>query len=86
MRQALLKAVEVIDRAPVLTELEAVLEDCLRLIAPRGKASAARELLEGWWWPRICRALQEGGGTISILELEAKLDDIRDAMKRDALP
>jgi hypothetical protein len=86
MRQALLKAVEVIDRAPVLTELEAALEDCLRLIAPRGKAPAARELLEGWWWPRICRALQEGGGTISILELEAKLDDIRDAMKRDALP
>src|SRR5258708_4817135 len=30
--------------------------------------------------------LQEKGGTISILELEAKLDDIREAMKRDALP
>jgi hypothetical protein len=30
--------------------------------------------------------LQEGGGVISILELEAKLDDIREAMKRDALP
>jgi hypothetical protein len=50
------------------------------------KSSLARELLEGWWWPRICHALQEGGGTISILELEAKLDDIREAMKRDALP
>jgi hypothetical protein len=86
MRQALLNSIEIVDRAPVLTELEAALENCLKLIAPRGKAPAARELLEGWWWPRICRALQEGGGTISILELEAKLDDIRDAMKRDTLP
>jgi hypothetical protein len=86
MRHALLNAIEVVDRAPLITELETTLEECLKLIAPRGKAPTARELLEGWWWPRICRALQEGGGTISILELEAKLDDIRDAMKRDALP
>jgi hypothetical protein len=86
MRQALLNSIEIVDRAPVLTEVEAAIEESLRLIAPRGKAPAARELLEGWWWPRICRALQEGGSTISILELEAKLDDIRDAMKRDALP
>src|SRR5262249_7583135 len=86
MRQTLLNSIEIVDRAPVLTELQAALENCLKLIAPRGKAPAARELLEGWWWPRICRALQECGGTISILELQAKLDDIRDAMKRDALP
>jgi hypothetical protein len=86
MRQALLNSIEIVDRAPLLTELETALEESLRLIAPRGKAPAARELLEGWWWPRICRALQEGGGKISILELEAKLDDIRDAMRRDTLP
>ena len=86
MRKLLLSAVEILDQAPVLTELEATIEDRLKLIAPRGKAATARELLEGWWWPRICEALQEGGGVISILELEAKLDDIRDAMKRDSLP
>jgi hypothetical protein len=86
MRRSLLNAVEVVDQAPVLTELGALIEDRLKLIAPRGKAPLARELLEGWWWPRICHALQEGVGTISILDLEAKLDDIREAMKRDALP
>jgi hypothetical protein len=86
MRKSLLSTVEVLDQAPVLTELESAIEGSLKLIAPRGKAAAARELLEGWWWPRICHALQESGGVISILELEAKLDDIRDAMKRDALP
>jgi len=86
MRTLLLSAVEILDHAPVLTELEVAIEDRLKLIAPRRKTAIARELLEGWWWPRICKALQEGGGVISILELEAKLDDIRDAMKRDALP
>src|SRR5262249_6873480 len=85
MRSSLLNAVEVLDQAPVITELEAAIEERLKLIAPRGKVSMARQMLEGWWWPRICLALQEGG-VISILELEAKLDDIRDAMKRDALP
>jgi hypothetical protein len=86
MRKLLLSAVEILDQAPVLTELEVAIEDRLKLIAPRGKAAVARELVEGWWWPRICKALQEGGGVISILELEAKLDDVRDALKRDALP
>jgi hypothetical protein len=86
MRRSLLGAVEILDRAPILTGLETAIEETLKLIAPRGKAATARELVEGWWWPRICRALQEGGGVISILELEAKLDDVREAMKRDALP
>jgi hypothetical protein len=86
MRRSLLTAIEILDNAPVITELGGLIEDRIKIIAPRGKAQLARELLEGWWWPRICQALQEMGGKISILELEAKLDDIRDAMKRDALP
>jgi hypothetical protein len=86
MRRALLRAVEVMDKAPRIDDLEKVIEDRLRIIAPRGKATLAREQVEGWWWPRICKALQEGGGVISILELEAKLDEIRESMKRDALP
>jgi hypothetical protein len=57
------------------------------MIAPRGKVALAREQLEGWWWPRICAALQaEKPSTISVLEVEQKLDDIRDGLKRDALP
>ena len=86
MCTALVRAIEVLDNAPVLTELESLIEDSIKLIAPRGKAPIARQMLEGWWWPRICAALQEGAGSVSVLELEAKLDDIRDTMKRDALP
>lgn len=85
MRRALVSAVEVLDRAPVLADLGSEIEKELKALAPRGKHAAARELLEGWWWPRIFKALQ-AGETIPITELEAKIDDIREMMKRDALP
>lgn len=86
MRSSLLGVVEVLDRAPTLIALDASIDERLKLIAPRGQVARARELLEGWWWPRICHALQEEGGVIPILEIEAKLDDIREMMKRDVLP
>lgn len=87
MRKSLVAAIEVIDGAPLIVELDALIEERLRMIAPRGKAALAREQLEGWWWPRICSALQaETPGTISVLQVELKLDDIRDSLKRDALP
>jgi hypothetical protein len=87
MRRALIDVTEVIDGAPLIADMEALIEKRLRLIAPRGQVALAREQLEGWWWPRICTALQcETPGTIPILEVEQKLDDIRDSLKRDALP
>ncbi len=87
IRQQLVAAVEILDRAALIADLGATIDDHLRMMAPRGKTSLAREQLEGWWWPRICKALQaETPGTISVLEVEQKLDDIRDGLKRDALP
>ena len=86
MRTSLLSSIEVLDDQPLLTDLGETIENDLRLIAPRGKAAIARERLEGWWWPRVCAALmQNPAGSISVLEVEAKLDDIRDGLKRDAL-
>lgn len=87
MRKALVASIEVVDGAPLIAEVEALIEERLRMIAPRGKAALARQHLEGWWWSRICVALQaETPGTIPVLEIEQKLDDIRDSLKRDALP
>lgn len=86
MRSSLLSAIEVVDGQPLLADLDEELEESLRLLAPRGKSGAARELLEGWWWPRVCIALSaKPVKTIAISALETKLDDIRDALKRDAL-
>lgn len=87
MRKALVASIEIIDGAPLIADVQTLMGERLRMIAPRGKAALAREQLEGWWWPRICAALQaETPGTIPVLELEQKLDDIRDNLKRDALP
>ena len=87
IRHELVASIEVLDRAALLSDLGAAIEQRLKMMAPRGKAALAREQLEGWWWPRICAALQaETPSTISVLEVEQKLDDIRDGLKRDALP
>ena len=87
MRSALVSAIEIIDGAPLIGDIELLIEERLRMIAPRGKATLAREQLEGWWWPRVCSALQaEMPHAIPVLEVEQKLDDIRDSLKRDALP
>ena len=87
MRRSLVAAIEVIDGAPLIANMASLIEKRIRMIAPRGRVALAREQLEGWWWPRICVALQaEPTGTIPVLEVEQKLDDIRDSLKRDALP
>ncbi|MGX1098692.1 ABC-three component system protein [Amorphus sp. MBR-141] len=86
MRASLLSSVEVLDSQPLLMDLGEAIESDLRLLAPRGQVTLARERLEGWWWPRVCKALMERpSGAISIMEVEAKLDDIRDGLKRAAL-
>lgn len=87
MRKMLVGAIEIIDGAPLIADMETLIEERIRMAAPSGKAAVAREQLEGWWWPRICAALQnQTPGTIAVLEIEQKLDDIRDSLKRDALP
>jgi hypothetical protein len=67
IREALAAATEVIDGAPLIADIEALIEGRLRMIASRGKLTIAREHLEGWW-PRICAALQaEMPGAIPVL-------------------
>lgn len=86
MRASMLSAIEILDRHESITDLTEVIEHDLRIFAPRGKAAVAREMLEGWWWPRVCGALiASPAAPIAILEIEAKLDDIRELLKRDAL-
>lgn len=87
MRKALIAAIEVVDGVPLIANIEKVIEERLRMIAPRGSTTLAREKLEGWWWPRVCASLQtEKPGTISVLEVEQKLDEIRESFTRDSLP
>ena len=73
IRKELVSGVEVLDGTPLIADLGTSIEKRLRMIAPRGKTALAREQLEGWWWPRICLALQaEIPGTISRSRGRAK--------------
>jgi C-terminal domain 7 of the ABC-three component (ABC-3C) systems len=86
MRASLLSAVQILDGQPLVTDVGTLIEESLRMVAPRGQAPMAREMLEGWWWPRIIDALlQDPVGAISILEVETKLDEIRESLQRNAL-
>jgi hypothetical protein len=87
MRLSLLRAVDVVDRSPTLADLQKVIDERLKMIAPRGKLDFARERIEGWWYARLAKALSApAAGTISVLELEARLDDVREVMRRNSLP
>ena len=86
-KKALLDAIEVIDGKPLVGDIDHLIEDRIRMVAERRKIGLAREKLEGWWMSRICNALQcTPPDKISILDLENKLDDIRDNLRRDSLP
>ena len=86
LRISLLSAVEVLDKQMVIEHLENAIEDQLRRLTTKDKIPTAREYVEGWWWGRICTSLKEDPASpIALAELEAKLDDIREALKRDAL-
>jgi hypothetical protein len=86
MRSALLSAVEILDNQPLINDLDQELEHALRLVAPPGKAAMAREMLEGWWWPLVCEVLMTAPTTpIPIGLVEAKLDDIREMLRRGSL-
>jgi hypothetical protein len=87
MRASLLSAVEILDRQPNLVEVESHIDDALRMVATRGNLTKARELMEGWWWPRICKALMSSPPEpIAVGEIEARLDEVREMLKRDNLP
>jgi hypothetical protein len=86
MRASLLSAVQIFDAYPLVGDLGDTIESGIRMVAPRGQVQKAREMLEGWWWARIIEALlQQPAGQVSILEVETKLDEIRESLQRGAL-
>ncbi|MEO5326841.1 MAG: hypothetical protein H7829_01195 [Magnetococcus sp. THC-1_WYH] len=56
IRKSLVGAIEIIDGAPLIANIGAVIEERLRMIAPRGQSALAREQLEGWVAPDMLRA------------------------------
>lgn len=83
----LIRSVTVVDTAANLNQTQIQIKDSLRMAAPQGKLDTFVQYLEGWWWERICEALLNSEkASISIIEVENKIDELREYFHRDALP
>lgn len=88
-RLALLDGIDVLDAAPDLVATEAELDAEIRRAVARDRVDALRERLEGWWWGRVCRALvarEDADAVVAVDDVEAKIDELREGFRRDALP
>jgi hypothetical protein len=86
-KQELLRSIIVVDAVVDLNQTQAQIQASLRMAAPQERLHTFVQYLEGWWWGRICEALLEPEkSTISIAEVECKIDELRESFRRDALP
>jgi hypothetical protein len=86
-RAALIQSIIVLDGAADLGGTREQIAEVFRLTVPRNKISKFVERLEGWWWGRICSALtRPEDSRISIVEVESRIDELRESFRRDALP
>jgi hypothetical protein len=85
-RQALLDAVVVVDAAPTMAGIDQELRKVIFSAVERKHLDSFLERLEGWWIGRVLRQLATSGDRILAEEIEAKMADLREQFKQDALP
>lgn len=86
-RKSLLKAVTVLDRSPNILDVREEICALVRLAVRRDKLDPFVERLEGWWFAEAIRAMSgDGRAAIPVTEIEAKIDELREAFRRDRLP
>ena len=87
-RRSLVQQFVIIDRAPGIADLEGLLKNEVFFAAPRIHQDAFLNYLEGWWFRRSVKQLQNvsTGDRILSEEIEAQMADLRDQFKQDSLP
>ena len=87
-RKSLVEQILVIDRAPGIADLDGLLKNEVFHAAPRIHQDAFLNYLEGWWFRRAVKQLQNvsSGDRILSEEIEAQMADLRDRFKQDSLP
>lgn len=87
LRQLFVSNIFVYDRAPNITNVREEIEAELMLGVPSGQISEYADRVEGWWFSRVVASLSKvEAPTIRLSSLLAKLTEIRDDFKADALP
>lgn len=84
-QRALLSRVTVVDSVARATDGRAELEKALMGSHEARFVPAVADLVEGWWWPRVVRALSDRE-PVSATELRAIIDDARRILTDLTLP
>ncbi len=87
VRLNLLRAITVLDGSPNVIDVHDDLSHELRHAVAKDHRSLFVERLEGWWFGVVVRALTcTGPAAIPVAAIENKMDELREAFRRDALP
>jgi hypothetical protein len=83
----LLKAVFILDSSPNIIDVQDEIARELYHAAGRAHVRQLVERLEGWWFTLVIKALSEARpGTIPVLAIDQRVDELREEFKRTALP
>jgi len=85
-RRLFVDSIMVLDGEPAIDDIEQHLETALVKVAGRKAALTVREHLEGWWIGRCIACLVGAAESITMAELERKVDELRLQVADDALP
>lgn len=86
-RTIFVNRIYVLDAQPTIgDDLNAELRRLLYLVIPSGHEATFLELLWGWWQRVAIELLRRDRGTISALDVKAKVDDLRNSFAGDNLP
>ena len=87
VREQLANSITVLDGSPPIGQLDEDLKKAVYFAAERRHLGVFLRLLEGWWYRRVVKHLQEDiAKPIPGDELEAECSRIRDQLKQDNLP
>jgi hypothetical protein len=84
-QRALLRRVTVVDGVPPAQDSRAQLERALMSAHETRFVPVVADLVEGWWWPRVLRAIQTKE-PVAASELRAIIDDARRTLTDHSLP
>jgi hypothetical protein len=86
-RVVFVNRIHVLDAEPSIgAELEAALLRVLYLVIPKDHEQTFIDQLWGWWHRVAVSLLRQTRGTVTALDLKAKIDELRDAFAGDNLP
>jgi hypothetical protein len=85
-RLVLLRAVLVLDGSPNIIDVRDDIVHAVYHATSRDHLDHFVERLEGWWFGVVIKALASGGRAVPVLDIDQRVDELREEFKRNALP